>query len=89
MQEVKEFDYEALPDTSFVVHMAAGALAGMTEHVVTFPFDTMKTRMQEVNGSFRGLYRGLLAVHTNEGLGSLWRGVNSCILGSGNYSQSW
>ena len=29
-----------------VQHMAAGAVAGITEHVAMYPVDTIKTRMQ-------------------------------------------
>jgi hypothetical protein len=36
-----------------------------------------------MNAQFKGLYRGLLKVQQTEGLLSLWRGVNSVILGSG------
>lgn len=48
-----EIDEEALdweewrPDHgSFVAHMAAGSVAGITEHTFMFPMDTLKTHVQ-------------------------------------------
>ena len=42
----EDFDYEALPATSSVaVHLLAGSLAGITEHTVVYPFDSIKVRM--------------------------------------------
>ena len=42
-----EIDYEALPDdASLAAHLTAGALAGIMEHTVMFPIDSIKTRMQ-------------------------------------------
>jgi hypothetical protein len=36
-------DYESLPeDLSMWTHMAAGALAGISEHCLVYPIDTMK-----------------------------------------------
>jgi solute carrier family 25 iron transporter 28/37 len=38
-------DYESLPDdTTFHVTAAAGALAGIAEHVALFPVDSVKVR---------------------------------------------
>ena len=38
-----EDDYESLPTTTTpLVHMLAGAAAGMFEHTVMFPFDVVK-----------------------------------------------
>ncbi len=40
-----EDEYESLPETAGpAVHMVAGATAGMLEHCVMFPFDTVKVR---------------------------------------------
>lgn len=35
-------DYESLPTNSVAVHMTAGALAGIMEHCVMYPFDSVK-----------------------------------------------
>ena len=40
-----DFDYESLPSTySVEQHMLAGALAGMAEHAMIYPIDTIKAR---------------------------------------------
>lgn len=35
-------DYEQLPTQNFVVHMTAGAIAGVMEHCVMYPLDSVK-----------------------------------------------
>lgn len=35
-------DYETLPTTSVSTHMTAGALAGVMEHCVMYPLDSVK-----------------------------------------------
>jgi len=37
-------DYESLPTTSVGVNMTAGAIAGVLEHVVMYPLDSVKVR---------------------------------------------
>ncbi|KAK7684844.1 hypothetical protein QCA50_012090 [Cerrena zonata] len=47
-----EIDYEALPDdASLAAHLSAGAFAGIMEHTVMFPIDSIKTRMQMFTGN--------------------------------------
>lgn len=44
-----DFDeYETLPTKNFVVHMTAGAIAGILEHCVMYPFDSVKVKMNSV-----------------------------------------
>lgn len=44
-----EDEYESLPPTAKVwVHLTAGAMAGVAEHCVMFPVDSVKTRMQSL-----------------------------------------
>ncbi|KAL1921857.1 uncharacterized protein VTP21DRAFT_10499 [Calcarisporiella thermophila] len=81
-------DYEALPETAPVyVHLMAGAAAGITEHVVMYPVDFLKTRMQILNPSPAAVYTGISnafsRITSTEGVTRLWRGVNSVILGAG------
>jgi solute carrier family 25 (mitochondrial iron transporter), member 28/37 len=45
---VEDHDYESLPNTTLAVQLSAGALAGITEHVMTYPFDSMK--VMQCNG---------------------------------------
>ncbi|KAK9766599.1 Fe(2+) transporter [Basidiobolus ranarum] len=88
MSDNEEYDYEALPESASVVtHLIAGALAGITEHTVMHPFDSVKTRMQILNPNPQAVYSGVVQaitrMTTTEGARSLWRGVNSVILGAG------
>lgn len=80
-------DYEELPEgTSPLINLTAGALAGIFEHTVTFPLDSLKTRMQNTsNGSImpRGLRAEVKSISSTEGLGRLWRGVWSVVIGAG------
>lgn len=45
-------DYENLPTSaSLSTHMTAGAMAGIMEHMVMYPVDSVKVRRQETGGS--------------------------------------
>jgi solute carrier family 25 (mitochondrial iron transporter), member 28/37 len=81
----EEDDYENLPNSSVAMNMLAGALAGITEHTVTYPLDVLKTRMQLLSGNqiYSNISQSITRMYTTEGLASLWRGLNSVILGSG------
>ncbi|WVQ96363.1 hypothetical protein IAU59_003468 [Kwoniella sp. CBS 9459] len=47
LEEEEEHDYESLPvGSGWAVNMAAGAMAGISEHAAIFPVDSIKTRMQ-------------------------------------------
>lgn len=35
-------EYEALPSSSVTTHMTAGAIAGIMEHCVMYPLDSVK-----------------------------------------------
>ncbi|XP_028165875.1 mitoferrin-1-like [Ostrinia furnacalis] len=42
-------DYETLPTSqNFTTHMTAGAIAGVMEHCIMYPLDSVKTRMQSL-----------------------------------------
>lgn len=84
----EEPDYEALPDNAgLAVNMLAGALAGISEHAVMFPVDSIKTRMQVFSSSPAAVYSGVgnafKRITATEGVKALWRGVGSVILGAG------
>lgn len=84
----EEVDYEALsPNAGLGVNMVAGALAGITEHSVMFPVDSIKTRMQVFAASPAAVYTGIgnafSRISSTEGVRALWRGVSSVILGAG------
>jgi len=83
-----EIEYEGLSsDAGLAVNMAAGALAGITEHAVMFPVDSIKTRMQVFATNQAAVYSGVgnafTRISATEGMRALWRGVNSVILGAG------
>lgn len=41
--EEDDFDFEGnRDDTTFLIHMFAGSIAGLMEHVAIFPVDTIK-----------------------------------------------
>lgn len=43
--EAEIVDFESLPESaSFWTHMTAGAIAGMAEHSIFYPVDTIKVR---------------------------------------------
>jgi solute carrier family 25 iron transporter 28/37 len=75
-------DFESLPENcSFATHMFAGALAGIAEHTIMYPFDHIKTKMQIIDKqSFRTSMRSIVK---ETGLFQLWRGVNSVLIGAG------
>ena len=69
---------------SFINHMMAGSIAGLAEHVVIFPIDTVKTHIQcEKCGSMSpfktwSCAEGLIK---REGVFRLWRGVSAMFAG--------
>lgn len=84
----EEIDYEALPSNAGLgVNMLAGAMAGISEHAVMFPVDSIKTRMQVITASNVAVYSSLgnavQRIASTEGLRTLWRGVASVIMGAG------
>lgn len=80
-------DYESLPDdTPFHVTAAAGALAGIAEHVALFPVDSVKTRMQSLTCEKQhrmGIFKMLTTMMREEGFFRPIRGVNAMAAGAG------
>ncbi|KAH9935925.1 mitochondrial carrier [Epithele typhae] len=88
MEVIEEIEYEGLAASAGLgVSMAAGALAGITEHAVMFPVDSIKTRMQVFATSPAAVYTGMgnafTRISSTEGMRALWRGVSSVIMGAG------
>ncbi|OCF39344.1 solute carrier family 25 (mitochondrial iron transporter), member 28/37 [Kwoniella heveanensis CBS 569] len=87
LEEEEEHDYESLPvGSGWAVNMAAGAMAGISEHAAIFPVDSIKTRMQvlpALNPILSGASSHVRSISTTEGIRTLWRGVASVILGAG------
>ncbi|KAJ8263164.1 hypothetical protein COCON_G00156210 [Conger conger] len=81
-------DYESLPPTaSLATHMTAGAVAGILEHTLMYPVDSVKTRMQSLQpdpkAQYRGVYEALSRIVRTEGLLRPMRGLNVTMLGAG------
>ena len=45
MSSVEEIDYEGLSHDSVAINMLAGALAGISEHAVMYPVDSIKVSL--------------------------------------------
>lgn len=76
-------DQKPLP---FMYQFAAGAVAGVSEILVMYPLDVVKTRVQLQTGAGTGAdsYNGMLdcfrKIIKNEGFGRLYRGIEAPIL---------
>ncbi|KAI6241785.1 hypothetical protein M3Y99_00299000 [Aphelenchoides fujianensis] len=82
-----EEEYETLaPNYPLWVHMSAGALAGMTEHVVMYPVDSVKTRLQSLcpcpEIKCQTPIHGVASMIRREGWLKPLRGVNAIAAGS-------
>ncbi|XP_038219711.1 mitoferrin isoform X1 [Zerene cesonia] len=77
-------DYETLPTQNSLTHMTAGAIAGVMEHCVMYPLDSVKTRMQSLrsahNGSIVETFRYMVQ---REGLLRPVRGMSVVVAGAG------
>jgi len=81
---------ERSPDTALWQHMIAGSIAGMVEHAVIFPLDSIKTHVQATNAEAEAVATKQKVTATTKRIGSvqvakdlirlrgplfLWRGV--------------
>jgi len=70
----------------FIYQFAAGAVAGVSEILVMYPLDVVKTRVQLQTGKGTGAdsYNGMIdcfqKIVRNEGFSRLYRGINAPIL---------
>ncbi|KAK5163834.1 hypothetical protein LTR04_002241 [Oleoguttula sp. CCFEE 6159] len=70
----------------FVYQFAAGAVAGVSEILVMYPLDVVKTRVQLQTGkgvgedSYNGMVDCFRKIIRNEGFSRLYRGINAPIL---------
>lgn len=77
-------DYETLPTNNVTTHMIAGAIAGIMEHCVMYPLDSVKTRMQSLTTSGKeGVGETLLRMVRHEGLLRPVRGMSAMVVGAG------
>ncbi|KAG5871855.1 hypothetical protein JTB14_006924 [Gonioctena quinquepunctata] len=77
-------DYETLPTDKISTHMIAGAIAGVMEHCVMYPLDSVKTRMQSLMTSgTEGIGETLVRMVRHEGLLRPVRGMSAVVVGAG------
>ncbi|CAH1374833.1 hypothetical protein MTP99_016184 [Tenebrio molitor] len=77
-------DYESLPTNNVVTHMTAGAIAGVMEHCVMYPLDSVKTRMQSLTTTGReGIVETFLRMVRHEGVFRPVRGMSAMVVGAG------
>ncbi|XP_029459979.1 mitoferrin-1 isoform X2 [Rhinatrema bivittatum] len=81
-------EYESLPPSaSLSTHMTAGAVAGILEHSVMYPVDSVKTRMQSLQpdpkAQYKSVYEALKRIIHTEGFWRPLRGINVTMLGAG------
>ncbi|VDK61889.1 unnamed protein product [Anisakis simplex] len=78
--------HETLQSHRVWVHLAAGSLAGLTEHCAMFPFDSIKTRLQSLcpcpETKCPSAMHGLVSIVKHEGWLRPLRGINAMALGS-------
>ncbi|XP_076624295.1 mitoferrin-1 isoform X1 [Colletes latitarsis] len=78
--------YESLPTSSVYIHMIAGAFAGIMEHCVMYPLDSVKTRMQSLTpgpGGGGGVLKVLITMIREEGILRPIRGMSVMVVGAG------
>ena len=76
----EDFDFEweeRKSDTPFRVHMLAGSIAGLSEHVLLLPIDNLKTHIQTKSPDVGAAYREIRAL----GLRSFYKGSSIIALG--------
>uniref|UniRef100_A0A182P9N1 Mitoferrin n=1 Tax=Anopheles epiroticus TaxID=199890 RepID=A0A182P9N1_9DIPT len=78
-------EYEQLPTSSVPAIMTAGAIAGVMEHCVMYPLDSVKTRMQSLTHmkAHDTIMSTLRDMIRNEGLMRPFRGVLAVVAGAG------
>uniref|UniRef100_T1DEA6 Putative mitochondrial carrier protein mrs3/4 n=2 Tax=Psorophora albipes TaxID=869069 RepID=T1DEA6_9DIPT len=78
-------EYESLPTTSVATNMTAGAIAGVMEHCVMYPLDSVKTRMQSLTHMHaqNTIVSTMRDMVRTEGLMRPFRGVMAVVAGAG------
>ncbi|VDN04231.1 unnamed protein product [Thelazia callipaeda] len=74
-----------LPKCRWQVHLLAGSVAGLAEHCLMFPFDSVKTRLQSLcpcpETNCPTAMHSLFSMVRREGLSRSLKGVNALVLG--------
>uniref|UniRef100_A0A6B2EFS0 Putative mitochondrial carrier protein mrs3/4 n=1 Tax=Phlebotomus kandelakii TaxID=1109342 RepID=A0A6B2EFS0_9DIPT len=78
-------DYEQLPTTSVFTNMTAGAIAGVLEHCIMYPLDSVKTRMQSLSPVTKGstIMSTMTTMIQKEGIFRPIRGMGAVVAGAG------
>lgn len=78
-------EYEQLPTTSVTTNMTAGAIAGVMEHCVMYPLDSVKTRMQSLTHmhAHETIVSTMRDMVRDGGLMRPFRGVMAVVAGAG------
>ncbi|KAI8337238.1 mitochondrial carrier domain-containing protein [Chlamydoabsidia padenii] len=83
-EEEYDHDYESLGQNSTATQNAlAGALAGIGEHCLMYPVDSIKTRMQVGQTRNSLIYSSMSIKNWLQPNRQLWKGVYSVIVGAG------
>ncbi|KAJ8906507.1 hypothetical protein NDN08_003000 [Rhodosorus marinus] len=81
------FDIDDDEELSHGEHMLAGAMAGVLEHAIMHPVDTVKTRMQVYSGLLKSenqsAFRAARSIVEKEGVVRLWRGLPAVLVSAG------
>ncbi|KAI9484085.1 MAG: mitochondrial carrier domain-containing protein [Benjaminiella poitrasii] len=84
MDKDSNHDYESLGANSTMAQNAlAGAMAGIGEHCIMYPVDSIRTRMQVLTAPDINKVRNHASKIHKHGPRNLWRGVYSVIVGAG------
>ena len=73
-----EWEERKASEISLFKHCVAGSIAGIMEHLVFYPIDTLKTHMHAAEGvnSYLSLKRTAKILYQHEGLFRFWKGAN-------------
>jgi len=84
---MEEDEYERLEGVGVAGSMLAGAFAGTAEHIVMYPIDSVKTRMQALKCEKKlnqgGIFKNVVTMMKEEGMMRPMRGATVVMTGAG------
>jgi solute carrier family 25 2-oxodicarboxylate transporter 21 len=69
-----------MSELPFIYQFASGAIAGVSEILVMYPLDVVKTRQQLATGASQGTFSTLTTIAKTEGVSRLYKGIGAPIL---------
>ena len=88
MDDVEDWEEWDPTKGSFLIHTIAGSTAGVMEHVVCYPIDTIKTHLQTTTNQQRergkgsgGVFKSIRRIVRKQGVARLWRGTSTMFIG--------